>query len=92
MASLQDVEQLADDLENLVGELRSQLRNDPDFEKLMQIADEISEHADGAAQTFSSINETLLTRIKELSSGSSKKPSQKSGGAQSREKSQPAAS
>jgi ABC-type transporter Mla subunit MlaD len=91
MASLQDVEQLADDLENLVGELRAQLRNDPDFEKLMQIADEISEHADGAAQTFSNVNETLMSRIKELG-GARKRSGSKSGATTSaREKSQTAA-
>ena len=70
MASLKDVEQLADDLDRLVGELRSELKQDPDFEKLMQIADEISEHADGAAQTFSSVNETLMSRIGEVGGGS----------------------
>jgi len=81
MASLKDVEQLADDLEKLVGELRSELKDGPDFEKLMQIADEISEHADGAAQTFSSVNETLMSRLNELTgkkktSGNSQSKSQ----------------
>ena len=42
MASVKDVERLADDLEGLVGELRSELKNGTDFERLMQIADEIS--------------------------------------------------
>jgi Na+/phosphate symporter len=66
MASLKEVEQLADDLENLVGELRSEIRNDTDFEKLMQIADEISEHADNAAQTFGSVNDALMSRLEEV--------------------------
>jgi ABC-type transporter Mla subunit MlaD len=83
MASIKDVEQVADDLETLVGELRSELKNGPDFEKLVAIADEISEHADNAAQTFSSVNEALLSRIGDLS-GRGKRSGQKSGG--SREK------
>jgi len=80
MASLKDVEQLADDLENLVGELRSELKN-ADFERLAQIADEISEHADNAAQTFVSVNETLMQRLSDLTGKKS------SSGSQSREKS-----
>jgi hypothetical protein len=67
MASIKDVERVADDLESLVGELRSELQNSPDFERLTQLADVISEHADNAAQTFSSVNETLMSRISELS-------------------------
>ena len=66
MASLKEIEKVADDLENLVGQLRSELSNGSDFERLTQIADEISEHADHAAQTFSTVNETLMSRIGEL--------------------------
>jgi hypothetical protein len=67
MASLKDVEQLADDLEGLVGELRKELRNGSvDFSRLIQIADEISEHADGAAGTFATVNEALMSRINEI--------------------------
>jgi hypothetical protein len=66
MASLKEVEKVADDLEQLVGEMRSELTNGTDFEKLTQIADEISEKADGAAQTFSTVNETLMSRISEI--------------------------
>lgn len=84
MASIKDVERVADDLEQLVGELRSELGNNADFERLIQIADEIAEHADNAAQTFSSVNETLMSRIGELKSGSSS-GSRRSG--QSRQKS-----
>jgi ABC-type transporter Mla subunit MlaD len=83
MASIKDIERVADDLENLVGELRSELKNGPDFDKLVQITDEISEHADNAAQTFSSVNETLMSRIGDLAG--SKRSGQKSSGG-SREK------
>ena len=75
MASLKDVEQLVDDLEGLAKRLRSELQNGKvDFEQLIAIADEISEHADAAAGTFATVNETLMNRIKEVtgrSSGSS---------------------
>lgn len=67
MASLKEMEKVADDLEHLVGEMRSELENGADFEKLTRIADELGEHADRAAQTFSSVNETLMSRIGELS-------------------------
>jgi ABC-type transporter Mla subunit MlaD len=89
MASIKDVEQVADDLETLVGELRSELKNGPDFEKLVAIADEISEHADNAAQTFSSVNEALMSRLGEITGG--KKSSSSSSGSGSREKSQASA-
>jgi hypothetical protein len=75
MASLKDVEQLVDDLDGLSKRLRSELQNGKvDFERLIQIADEISEHADAAAGTFATVNETLMNRIKEVTgraSGSS---------------------
>jgi hypothetical protein len=84
MASLKDVERVADDLESLVGELRSELQSSPDFERLVRLADEISEHADVAAETFSNVNEALMSRIDELSGGNSKPRS----GGQSTKKSQ----
>jgi len=75
MASLKDVEQLVDDLEGLAKRLRSELQNGKvDFERLIEVADEISEHADAAAGTFATVNEALMSRLKELtgrSSGSS---------------------
>ena len=72
MASLKDVEQLVDDLEGLAKRLRSELQNGKvDFEQLIGIADEISEHADAAAGTFATVNETLMNRIKEVSGRSS---------------------
>ena len=86
MASLKEVEKVADDLEQLVGELRSELTNGTDFDKLTQIADEISEKADGAAQTFSTVNETLMSRISEItgkSSGGGSSRSRSSSGSQS---------
>jgi hypothetical protein len=78
MASLKDVGRVADDLETLVGELRSELSDDADFERLIQIADEIAEHADNAAQTFTTVNETLMSRISELTGGN-RRSGQRSG-------------
>jgi hypothetical protein len=86
MASLKDVERVADDLEGLVGQLRSELPNG-DFERLTQLADEISERADSAAETFSSVNETLMSRIGEVSGGN-----RRSGGQRSRSKSESSSS
>lgn len=66
MASLKDVEQVADDLTKLADELRKEIRNNASFEKLTQIADQISEHADEAAGTFSTVNEALMSRLNDL--------------------------
>ena len=89
MASVKDVERIADELQRLVGDLRSELQGSPDFEQLTQIADEISERADHAAETFSSVNETLMSRIGEVIGGKTKRSSS---GGQSREKSKAASS
>ena len=83
MASLKEVEKVADDLEQLVGEMRSELTNGTDFEKLTQIADEISEKADNAAQTFSTVNETLMSRISDLA-GKARSGSRSSSGNKSK--------
>jgi hypothetical protein len=80
MASIKDVERVADDLERLVGELRSELSDNADFERLVQIADEIAEHADNAAQTFTNVNDTLMSRISELTGGGKRSGGQSSGG------------
>ena len=66
MASLKDVEQVADDLSNLVDQLSKELREGASFDKLVQLADQISEHADEAAGTFSTVNEALMGRLDDL--------------------------
>jgi ABC-type transporter Mla subunit MlaD len=66
MASLKDVETVADDLSNLVEKLRRELRQGASFDQLVQIADQISEHADEAATTFSTVNEALMGRLNDL--------------------------
>ena len=58
MASLKDAQQLTKGLEDLVGQLQSELQNgNVDFEKLVSISDEISERADGIAETFTNVND-----------------------------------
>ena len=70
MASLKDTEQLTERLEDLVGELKSELGNgEVDFEKLVSLSDELSEAADGFAETFNSVNETLMQRLDQAKSG-----------------------
>jgi hypothetical protein len=79
MASVKDVEKVADDLEGLVGQLRSELKNGPDFERLVEIADSISERADQAAGTFNTVNDVLMSRISELGDGASRSSSSSRG-------------
>jgi hypothetical protein len=70
MASLKDAQQLTKGLQDLVGQLSDELKNGSvDFEKLVSISDEISERADGIAETFSSVNDTLMERLQQASGG-----------------------
>jgi L-ribulose-5-phosphate 3-epimerase UlaE len=84
MASLKDTEHLTQELEDLAGQLRSELGNgNVDFERLISIADELSERADGLAETFNSVNDTLMQRLEQAKSGRSR-----SSGRQSESKSE----
>ena len=73
MASLREAPStVTDKLESLVGELKSALDDEIDFERLSSLADQISEAADGLAETFSNVNQTLMERLDQLKdSGSS---------------------
>jgi hypothetical protein len=52
MASLKDTERLTKRLQDLVGELQAELGNGKgDFDKVVALADELSEEADGLAET-----------------------------------------
>jgi ABC-type transporter Mla subunit MlaD len=80
MASLKDAEQLTSQLEDLVGELRSELNNgDLDFQKVVSVADELSEKADGVAETFNNLNDTLMQGLERAKSGGSGGRSRSSG-------------
>jgi hypothetical protein len=73
MPNLKDTQELTAPLEELTRNLKSELSNSGvDFDRLVQIADEIAEQADGLAETFGTMNETLMERIKTLSSLSRK--------------------
>jgi hypothetical protein len=81
MASLKDAGQLTEKLDDLVGQLRNELENGGDFEKLVAVADELSERADGLAETFNSLNDTLVERLqgaKAAARGSSRQSESKS--------------
>ncbi len=71
MASLREAaDKMTNQLEELVGQMREELtEGEVDFEKLGAIADQISERADGIAETFSTVNETLMQRITAVRSG-----------------------
>jgi hypothetical protein len=73
MASLkQATNAITGRLEDLVGQLRSEFENgEMDFERLASIADQISEAADGLAETFSNVNDTLMKRLDQLKSAGS---------------------
>ena len=86
MASLKDVEQVADDLSGLVDQLRKELSQGASFDKLVQVADQISEHADEAAGTFASMNEALMSRLSELKIQSGSGAGSSGGGSSSRAK------
>lgn len=76
MASLKDVEKVADNLETLAGQLKRELKNG-DFDRLIALADEIGEHADQAAGTFATVNDALMERLEQVSgrnSNSNRKP------------------
>jgi methyl-accepting chemotaxis protein len=73
MPNLKDAQELTAPLEELTRNLKSELSNSGvDFDRLVQIADEIAEQADGLAETFGTMNETLMDRIKTVSSSSRK--------------------
>jgi len=72
MATLKDTEQFTKSLEETVQQIRSELSNgNVDFEKLVSMADELSEQADGLAETFSTVNDTLMERLEQAKSGRS---------------------
>jgi len=72
MASLKDAQQLTQELEDLVGQINSELQNgEVDFEKLVSVSDTLSERADGLAETFSSVNDALMQRLQGAKQGSS---------------------
>jgi hypothetical protein len=72
MASLKDARGLAGQLHSLSGRLESELgKGSVDFEKLVELSDEIGESADRLATTFNAINGSLAGLIEDRSPGDS---------------------
>lgn len=88
MASLKDTEQLTSKLDDIVGELRSELSNgNVDFQKIVSLADELGEQADAVAETFNNLNETLMQGLDRVKSGGGKSRSSSSSSGSDGEKS-----
>jgi hypothetical protein len=81
--AFEDIGQVADDLAGLVDQLRAEAEGDPDFRRLVELADAISEYADQAANAFAAaagsddegkeserrVTDDLMGRIGELTRG-----------------------
>jgi hypothetical protein len=65
MASLKDTVNLTTQLSELTNQLHGELtEGDVDFERMIEIADQISEHADNLAAAFTRVNEALAEPLK----------------------------
>jgi hypothetical protein len=76
MATLKDVSQMTSELDRLGGELHAELtEGEIDFEKMVRIADSISENADRLAAAFNkmagALDETLSPSANGAGDGSS---------------------
>ena len=64
MARFQDAESLTAELRDLAAELHAEFAGgEAELERLVDLADRISERADALASAFTTINETLLERL-----------------------------
>ena len=60
MASITDAATLTSELSQLAAELHSELsEREANFDRMVELADSISQQADGLAVTFSAINDAL---------------------------------
>jgi ABC-type transporter Mla subunit MlaD len=65
--TLQEAKELTAPLEQLVRELKKELSDSKgDFDRLVEISDEIGAQADALAETFGNINQTLMARIQDF--------------------------
>jgi hypothetical protein len=79
MASLKDAVNLTTQLNELTQQLHSELtEGDVDFEKMVKLSDEISEHADSLAAAFTRGNAALQEPLQAASNGSSNSGSRSS--------------
>jgi hypothetical protein len=67
MATLKEAAELTTELTELTEKLHSELtEGEVDFDRMIELADRISEQADGLASAFSTVNEALAQRITEV--------------------------
>ena len=84
MASLKDTVNLTSQLTELTNQLHSELtEGEVDFEKMVQIADEISEHADNLAAAFTRVNEALTEPLSSSNGSDGGSNGSESGGSSS---------
>ena len=84
MASLKDTVNLTSQLTELTNQLHSELtEGEVDFEKMVQIADEISEHADNLAAAFTRVNEALSEPLSASGGNGGSNGSESGGGSRS---------
>jgi hypothetical protein len=80
MATLKDTVSLADQLTELTQQLHGELTDgDVDFDKMIRIADEISEQADHLATAFERVNEALTEPLQNGGSSSRSESEEGSG-------------
>jgi hypothetical protein len=72
---LKDATELTAPLEKLVRELKSELQSKADFDRLVEISDEIGAQADALAETFGNMNQTLMERIEDFRANGSRQKS-----------------
>jgi methyl-accepting chemotaxis protein len=67
--TLQEAKELTAPLEQLVRELKKELTDSKgDFDRLVEISDEIGAQADALAETFGNMNQALMARIQDFRS------------------------
>ena len=70
MATLKEAAELTSELTDLTQQLHSELtEGDVDFDRMIDLADRISEQADGLASAFSTVNDALAQRITDVKQG-----------------------
>ncbi len=64
MPTLKDAAGLTSEINDLASELHAELtQGDVDFERMVSLADQISEKCDGVASTFATVNDALAKTL-----------------------------
>ena len=84
MASLKDAASLTSEINDLAAQLHAELtEGEVDFERMVSLADQISEKCDGVASTFATVNDALAKTLQGAQGDSSGEESDQ--GAEERE-------